>query len=151
MIQGSWFVYLTVAVLLLVVLFMPKRNLKWWGIYLTFGVVGQLAWLLDSFFASPLDIFDLAKKNTTELSDVFTIGVVPPLFAIVFLNFYKKDRKWGLVLLFTALSFLFEWGLVKVDYMTLKGWKTWYSLPVYFAMYAWFLPWHDRVMKWGRE
>ena len=45
--SGIWLPLLFCMTVLLFVVFMPKRQINWLGIYLTFGVVGCVGVLLD--------------------------------------------------------------------------------------------------------
>jgi len=61
--QGEWYVWVLVTVSILIVLFMPKKNLTWIGVFVTLGVAGYLTWVADSIAGSIFDLFDLAKRN----------------------------------------------------------------------------------------
>lgn len=145
--EGLWYPTLIGLVLLAVLLFMPKR-LSWAEIYLTFGTVGYVTWIIDMpFMARYFDLFDVGGAKVPGIGDVVTYGIIPSCLAIIFLNFCKIERRWLYVGLFTLASFLFEWGLVQVGYMKLKGWQSWMSIPVYVFVYGFWLPWHYRVMQ----
>ncbi|MBP2626934.1 MAG: hypothetical protein H6Q68_1645 [Firmicutes bacterium] len=58
--QGIWFPLVVGIILLLFILLMPKRQINWPGIYLTVGVIGYVALILDinivaSYFDSCLN------------------------------------------------------------------------------------------------
>ncbi len=144
---GIWFPISVGIALFLFMLFMPKR-LSWREIYLTFGTVGYVTWVIDlPFMAAYFDLFDVGAPKVPGIGDVITYGVIPSLLAVIFLNYFKHEKKWRYVAGFTLLSFLFEWALVQVGYMNLKGWVTWWSIPVYFFVYGFWLPWHLGLMR----
>lgn len=149
--KGIWFPILLGIISLLYMLFMPK-HISWKIIYLTFCVGGFMAILLDVIIMSGwIDVFDLGKAKLPGLGDLISYSVIAPCYAVIFLNYYQPERKWILVVLFTLLSFLSEWILVKVGYMKLKGWNTWWSIPVYFLIFGFWLPWHMRLIRKSSE
>ncbi|WP_338448460.1 hypothetical protein R4Z09_19815 [Niallia oryzisoli] len=139
--EGEWYVWILVIISVFTVLLMPKKNLTWIGVFITLGVAGHLTWISDSLVGGAFDLFDLAKKNTIELSDAFLISFVPACISTIYVNFYNFKK--GLIFssIFTLLSFVLEIGLVKVGYMENKNWETWYGIPVYFIFYRFFFPW----------
>ncbi|WP_342048795.1 hypothetical protein [Bacillus sp. OTU530] len=145
--KGIWFPIVLGAISLLYMLFMPKR-LSWGEIYLTFGVGGFLSVTFDVIImANQLDVFDIGDPTREGLGDFMSYVVIPPCYAVIFLNYLRKENKWMLVALFTLLSFLSEWILVHVGYMKLKGWHTWWSIPVYIIIFGFWLPWHLRLIR----
>ncbi|WP_102275147.1 hypothetical protein [Cytobacillus massiliigabonensis] len=149
--KGIWFPIALGIISLLYILFMPK-HISWKVIYLTFGIGGFMATLLDVIVMSGwLDVFDLGQSKIPGLGDLISYSLIAPCFAVIFLNYFNPEKKWKYVVLFTLLSFLSEWMLVKVGYMKLKGWNTWWSLPVYFFIFGFWLPWHLRVIKMASE
>ena len=144
--KGWWYAALLATVLLLVILFMPKK-LKWQEIYVTFPVIGYLVWLVNIQLTVPFDIFDIGTNKKQGLPELLMYGVIPSCLSIIYLNLYKQERKWKLVLLFVLLSLTLEWIAVRVGLMTLKKYHTIYSLPVHFVAYAYFLPWHLKVIR----
>ncbi|ALC81912.1 MULTISPECIES: hypothetical protein [Bacillus] len=146
-VEGEWYVWILGVALLLIVLFMPKKNLTWTGIFVTLGVAGDITWLADTVAAVPIDLFDIAKKNTTELSDTFLLTFVPASIATIYVNFYIPQKKWVFTVFFTFLSFLLESGLVQVGYMKNIYWETWYGIPIYFVLFGFFFPWLLRILS----
>jgi hypothetical protein len=145
---GIWFPFVVSAILLFFILLMPKRQLNWRGIYLTFGVIGYVALILDiNIVGIYLDWFDLGNPKIEGLGDFTTYGIIPSCLAVAFLNYFDRKGKWLYVAFFTLISFLFEWELTQVGYMKLKGWQSWYSIPVYILVYGWWLPWHLELMQ----
>lgn len=103
--------------------------------------ISHLAWMTDVIGAT-IDAFDLGKVDPIGIGDVISIGIIPSSLAVIFLNYYKSDKKWFYAVLFSFISLAFEWGIVQVGFMKLHGWNTWWSIPVYLFVYRVFLPWH---------
>lgn len=107
-----------------------------------------MAILLDVIVMSGLiDAFDLGDPNTAGLGDLLSYSLIAPCYAVIFLNYFKQERKWIYVVIFTLLSILSEWLLVQVGFMELKGWNTWWSLPVYIVIFGFWLPWHLKIIR----
>lgn len=145
--KGVWFPIVLGVVSLLYMLFMPKR-LSWREIYLTYGVGAFLAITMDIIImGGQIDVFDLGDPKKEGIGDIMSYGVSAPCYAVIFLNYLKQEKKWMYVVLFTLLSFLSEWILVQVEFMKLKGWNTWWSLPVYIVIFGFWLPWHLNLIR----
>jgi hypothetical protein len=145
--EGEWYVWILVMISILTVLIMPKKNLTWVGVFITIGVSGELTWASDSITGSVIDLFDLAKKQTTQFSDALLISFVPACIATIYVNFYQTYKKWIFPFVFTLLCFVLELGLVKVGYMQNNEWKTWYGIPVYFIAFRFFFPWYLKLLS----
>ncbi len=146
--QGLWLPLVFGAILLLFVVFMPKRQINWLGIYFTFGVIGYVGVILDiNIMAEYFDLFDLGDPQKEGIGDLASYAVIPSCLAIIFLNYYDKKNKWLYVTVFTAISYFYEWSLTNSGYMKLMGWQNWYSIPVFIAVYGLWLPWHLAAMK----
>lgn len=146
--QGIWFPLSIAAILLAFVVFMPKRQINWRGIYITFGVIGYVGLILDiNILGSYLDWFDLGDSQIEGLGDLASYGVIPSCLGIIYLNYFNQQSKWTYVALFTLLSFLYEWELTNIGYMKLKGWQDWYSIPIFILVYGVWLPWHFEVLQ----
>ncbi|OAS88002.1 MULTISPECIES: hypothetical protein [Metabacillus] len=146
--KGIWFPITLGTIALIYILFMPKR-LNWREIYLIFGTIGYVALIIDMFFMlNYFDIFDLGRDPKQEgIGDLISYGIIPSCYAVIFLNHFKPEKKWLYVALFTLLSFLSEWMLVQVGYMKLKGWQTWWSIPVFIIVFGFWLPWHLKLLR----
>lgn len=146
--KGIWFP-ITLGIVALVYIFLMPKRLTWREIYFTFGTISFVALTVDAFFMmNYLDVFDLGKEPKQEgIGDYITYGIIPSCFSIIFLNHLKKEKKWTYVFFFTLLSLLSEWMLVQVGYMKLKGWHTWWSIPVFVIAYGFWLPWHLRLIR----
>lgn len=144
--EGEWYVWILVFISIVFVLIMPKKNLTWVGIFITFVFSAGLTWTFDTISMSTFNLFDLAKKISIELSDALLIGIVPASIATIYVNFYKPQKKWFFVLFFTLLCFVLELGLVQVGYMKNNGWNTWYGIPVYFIIFKFLFPWYFNLL-----
>jgi hypothetical protein len=145
--EGEWYVWVVLCITILIVLFMPKRNLTWAGVFITILFAGGLTWIGDTIVGSIFDLFTLAKKQTVELSDSLLISFVPSGIAAIYINFYKPEKAWIWAFIFTFLCFFLELGLVKVGYMINHDWKTWYGIPVYFITFRFFFPWYSKLLS----
>lgn len=101
----------------------------------------------DLSLASPFDLFDLGSAKKEGIGDLLSYGVIPSLIALIYLNFYKIEKKWIFVILFTGLSFLAHWGLLEAGYMKHKHWHVWWDTPVLLFMFGIYLPWHLKLMR----
>jgi hypothetical protein len=148
--QGWWYPAILGSVLFLIVLLMPKVRINWKEIYITFGIIGYIVWMIDTTIAVPFDIFDINHPKKTGLSEIILYGVIPSCLSIIYLNLYKREKKWTLVTFFVIISFILEWLTSKVGVM--KGaWQIWWSIPIFLVAYAFFLPWHLKFIrkKWN--
>lgn len=127
---------------------MPKR-LTSREIYLIFGTIGYVAVIIDMFFMlNYFDVFNLGRKSKQEgIGNLISYGLIPSCYAVIFLNHFKQEKKWIYVIIFTLLSALSEWMLVQVGYMKLKGWQTWWSIPVFIIVFGIWLPWHLKIIR----
>ncbi|YCA46528.1 hypothetical protein M1E11_26215 (plasmid) [Bacillus sp. JZ8] len=138
--QGFWYPVVLSLILLLIVIFIPKR-ITWKEIFITFCIIGYIVCIVDLTIAAPFDIFDIGHPKKVGLLEILLYGFIPSCLSVIYLNYYKLDKKWFFVILFVILSLILEWLTVKVGVMKLKYWKTWWSTPVHFVAYAFFLPW----------
>lgn len=144
--QGWWYPAILSSVLLLIVIFMRKK-ITWKEIYITFGVVGYIVWMIDMILAVPFDFFDLGNPQKEGVPELLLFGIIPSCLSVIYLNYFNPDKKWYFVIMFVILSLLLEWGTVKVGLMELKHWETWWSTPVHFVAYAFYLPWHLKYIR----
>jgi hypothetical protein len=145
---GIWLPLLFCMTVLLFVVFMPKRQIDWLGIYLTFGVVGCVGVLLDiNILGEYFDLFDLGDPGKEGIGDLASYAIIPSCLAVIFINYFDKKNKWLYVAIFTGISYSYEWLLTQTGYMKLLGWQNWYSIPVFIMVYGVWLPWHHEVIK----
>ncbi|WP_102274113.1 hypothetical protein [Cytobacillus massiliigabonensis] len=143
--QGWWYPAILSIILLLIVFFMPKKRISWKEVYITFGVIGYIVWMVDMTIAAPFDLFDIGNPQKEGLPEITLFGIIPSCLSVIYLNLFEKDRKWFLVILFFILSLTLEWLATRVGLM--KHWNTWWSSPVHFIAYAFYLPWHLKFIR----
>jgi hypothetical protein len=145
--RGVWFPIIAGIIIIIFVIFMPKKLTKK-EIYVTYGVVGYVALILDVWvMATVLDLFNLGNPDKVGIGDMISYAIVSPSLAVIFINFYKKDKKWLYVLVFSLISFLYEATLVRVGYMESRGWSAFYSIPIFIISYRFWFPWHLRFIE----
>ncbi|PAE31655.1 hypothetical protein [Bacillus sp. 7884-1] len=84
--EGEWYVWTLLFISILIVIFMPKKNLTWAGIFITIFLSGGLTWIGDTIAGSIFDLFTLAKKQTIELTDSLLISFDPAGIATIYVN-----------------------------------------------------------------
>ncbi|RBW68585.1 hypothetical protein [Bacillus taeanensis] len=144
--KGTWYPIGVAIIVFLFMVFMHKR-LSWRQNFFAFCVIGYMTWTIDVIVGSYIDVFDLGKKHSEGIGEFVSYAVIPESLYVIYLNYLKQEKKWLYALFFTVLSFLFEWGLVKVGYMKLTGWRTWYTIPVYFGVFGFILPWLLQLLR----
>lgn len=145
--KGVWFPIVCSIIVLIFLIFMPKRLTRR-EIFFTYSIVGFVALILDVFIiADILDFFDMGDKNLEGLGDMVSYAVVAPGLSVIFLNFYKEEKRWLYIAIFTAISFFYEVFLSKVGYLKLLGWNSLYSIPIEFVFYAFFFPWLLKLIR----
>jgi hypothetical protein len=141
-----WYAYTGIGVFLLLLLFMPKKlTLK--EMYYSTGVVGFGAWLGDTLVGDVFKAFRIGPSPNTYLIDYIFISFIPLAIGLISLNFLIKNKSALYKWLWVVVAYLLEWGAVASGYMVNKGWKTWYSIPVYIFVFVFFLPWHLKLMR----
>ncbi|MGG0741551.1 hypothetical protein [Niallia taxi] len=141
-----WYAYLIIEVFLLIFLIMPKKlSLK--EIYYSTGVIGFAAWLGDTLVGDVFSLFRIGPSPKTYMIDYIFISFIPLAIGLIYLNFliiYKSAfYKW----LWVVLAFFLEWGAAASGYMVNRGWKTWYSIPVFIMVFFVFLPYHLKILR----
>ncbi|WP_160725239.1 hypothetical protein [Bacillus sp. USDA818B3_A] len=149
--QGVWFPILISMFLLLYALFMPKKEIGWREFYVTFGIVGYLAWISDSILGKMLDLVDFGHPKITGIGEFFSYSFIPSSMAVIYLNYLEKTNKWKLTIIFTIMSVLIEWGMRSVGYMKPHGWSFFISIPLYLVVFAFLLPLHRKWIKCKSE
>jgi hypothetical protein len=149
--KGLWLPVALGIGLLLYALLMPKKEISWRELYITLGVVGFATWVSDSIFAKYLDLVDFGDPNIVGIGEFITYNLVPSSLSVIYLNYLNRDHKWKLVIIFTVISFLIEWAVVKIGYMRLTHWNHLYSVPIFFLVYSYMLPLHLKLIKCNKE
>lgn len=103
----------------------------------------------DLFFGLILDLYDFFKPEIT-LSDLVLQLLLPPSSGVLALNFMPWGTRRFIIYLVAvcALALLFEWLSLKAGYLVYKGWRLYYSIPVY-AIGVLYLRWHLRFLRKG--
>ncbi|WP_338786986.1 hypothetical protein [Metabacillus sp. FJAT-53654] len=145
--KGLWLPITLSLILLLVALFMPKKNIGWRELYITIGVIGLVTWVADGIFARFLDLVDFGHPKISGIGELVTYSFVPSSLAVIYLNYLNLANKWKLVIIFTLISTIIEWLVVQVGYMKLSHWNHMFSLPIFFIVYSFVLPLHFMIIK----
>ena len=141
-----WFVYAATAINLIVIWFMPKRLTRR-EIYVTWFFIVPInisVDMINNFYFHLYHLDGEGMQLRVHLIE-WTLG---PSYGIIFLNFMPQALRsfvWytgGWV----AYSVLFEWVTVHLHFLTYTGWKLWYSLLVYIAIFL-LLRWHIRYIR----
>ncbi|KYG30346.1 hypothetical protein ACU3L3_12470 [Priestia endophytica] len=82
--------WIFVIILILAVLFMPKR-LTFRENMIVFFSVGYFAWIAHFSTGLMADLYDLGSTKKVEFDDWLMVTLVPSLISIVYLNFKKRD------------------------------------------------------------
>ncbi|MCO7127928.1 hypothetical protein NIE88_19495 [Sporolactobacillus shoreicorticis] len=145
--KGLWVPMTFSILLLLFALFMKKKQLTWRELYLTYGVFGFIAWMLDSITGNMFDFYDVGNAYILGLGDFMAFSFIPSSLAVIFLNFRTEKNKWFMAVLFILISMLFYWGTKWAGYFRNKGWSDISSLVVFILAYCLILPLHLRIMR----
>lgn len=144
--EKLWYPYTLIIVFVLIVSFMPKR-LTLREMYFSVGIIGFATWLGDVFVGDVLKAFQLGPSSKTYIVDYLFVTIIPPAIGLIYLNFLIHTKSLLYKWMWVVLSFLLEWGAVLSGYMTTKGWKTWYSIPVFVLVFLVFLPFHLKILR----
>lgn len=145
--DGIWCPVIWAVLLFLYVLFMQKKNMNKLDIYFTYGVIGVIAWIANSIFAVFLDLVDFGNSSLIGLGETLTYTFVPSSLAIIYLNNFHPSTKFKRTIIFVVLSLILEGTNQWTGYMNPKHWNLLYSVPVYFVVYYFFLPFHFKLLK----
>ncbi|TLS51982.1 hypothetical protein FE782_11415 [Paenibacillus antri] len=141
-----WYPYACMGVLLLILLVMPK-HLTAKEMYYSAGIIGFGTWVGDVLVGDVFKAFQIGPSPKTYLIDLIFVSIVPPAIGLVYLNFLAVKKTLLYRWIWVVVAFLGEWGAVASGYMENKGWRTWYSIPVFIFVFVVFLPWHLRLMR----
>ena len=145
--KGLWFPVTASILFALTVLMIPKKNISWREIYITFGVVGFITWFSDGLIARELDLFDIGDPKKAGIGDLLSYTFIPSSLAILFLNYLAPNNKWKLTFCFTLIALLIEFGMVYVGYMKYKGWNWYVSIIVFLIAFGFLLPMHIKLIR----
>lgn len=125
---------------------MPKK-LSFREMYYSAGVLGFGAWLGNGLVGDVFKAFRIGPSPNTYFIDYIFISFIPLAIGLIYLNFLTQNKSTLYRWLWVIISFLLEWATVASGYMVNKGWKTWYSIPVFIFVFIIFLPWHLKLMQ----
>ena len=145
--KGLWFPVTASILFALTVLFIPKKNISWREIYITFGLVGFITWFSDGLIARELDLFDIGDPKKAGIGDLLSYTFIPSSLAILYLNYLTTNNKWILTFCFTLIALLIEFGMVHVGYMKYKGWNWYVSIIVFLIAFGFLLPMHIKLIR----
>ncbi|WP_026559844.1 hypothetical protein [Bacillus sp. J37] len=144
--KGIWYP-IVLSILLVIIIFIIPKKLSKQELYITFGVIGYVVWMVDMTIAAPFDIFDIGTKRN-GLPELLLYGIIPSCIAIIFLNLYlSTSKKKTLTIIFIVLSFILEWLAEITGIMTSKIWHAYYSIPVFTVVFFFALPWHLKFIR----
>jgi hypothetical protein len=141
-----WYAYACIGVLVLALLVMPKY-LAIREMYFSAGIIGFTTWVGDVLVGDVFQAFQIGPSPKTYFIDLVFVTIVPPVLGLVFLNFLVVIKTHIYKWIWVGIALLGEWGAVASGYMVDKGWRTWYSIPVFIFVFVFFLPWHLKVMR----
>ncbi|MDQ0298254.1 hypothetical protein J2S78_000662 [Salibacterium salarium] len=145
--KGLWFPVTVCALFALTVIIIPKKNISWREIYITFGVVAFSTWFSDSILARGFDLFDLGDAKKSGLGDILSYTFIPSSLAILYLNYLTQNNKWKLTTIFTLISLIITFGMVYFGYMKWKEWNWFISIIVFLFAFGFALPTHIKFIR----
>ncbi|MDQ6595857.1 hypothetical protein E2K98_17970 [Bacillus salipaludis] len=145
--QGNWLPIVLSLLLFLYALFMPKKEIGWREFYVTFGLIGYIAWISDSVLGKMFDLVDFGNPKVTGIGEFLSYSLIPSSLSVIYLNYLKKTNRWMLAIIFILISTLIEWGMRKVGYMKTNGWSFIISVPLYFVVFSFLLPLHKKLIR----
>lgn len=84
--HGWWYPAILSLILILVIIFMPKKRISWKEIYITFGIIGYVVWMVDMTIAVPFDLFDIGDPQKEGLPELLLYGIIPSCLSVIYLN-----------------------------------------------------------------
>jgi hypothetical protein len=149
--KGLWLPVSLGIILLFYALLMPKKEISWRELYITIGIIGLITWISDNIFAGIFDLVDFGHPKISGLGELITYSFIPSSLAVIYLNYLNRTNKWRLVIIYTVISVLIEWAVVRVGYMKLTHWNHLFSIPIFFLVYSYILPLHFRIIKCNKD
>jgi hypothetical protein len=148
--EGLWLPVSLGIILLIYALLMPKK-ISWREVYITIGVIGFVTWVIDGIFSRYLDLVDFGHPKIIGIGEFISYNFVPSSLSVIYLNYLNISNKWKLAIIFTVISAIIEWAVVKVGYMKLTHWNHLFSIPIFFIVYSYILPLHFRIITCSKE
>ncbi|MBL0386304.1 hypothetical protein JJB07_06505 [Tumebacillus sp. ITR2] len=136
---NDWFLVISMGVLLLVILMLPKRfpAALWIPLVMYSGLLAQTS---DMVLAGVYDVYDFLDSQALEPTYAVAQFVLYPEMALLYCYFYEKwhVRGWKLglyILVWVGFSTWYEWLSVQFHVLHYKGWILLYSVPVYLLVF----------------
>jgi hypothetical protein len=135
--QNEWFIIIHFIVLVLILIYLPKRfPTSITILILAFSIA--IARVVDHLLAGPdINFYDVMDSGKYELFDLFCYVPYAP-FAYIFIYIYDKWELNGIKLsvfitITSLFGILFEWITTAsfINFFHYHSWKISYSLPVY--------------------
>jgi hypothetical protein len=151
--QNEWFILISLAVLVLLLIFLPKRfPTSITTLILAFSMA--VARVVDHLLAGPsINFYDVLDSGKYELFDILCYVPYAP-FAYLFVYLYDYWRIKGIytslfVLIVSLLGIGFEWLTTTplIDFFKYHNWKIFYSLPIYLAIQPITLLFYHTIIK----
>ncbi len=132
------FLYVSVLIFGLVLLFMPKKR-TYFEFYTTslFSTVLQL--ITDAYLELKYLLYWYFRPGV-DFETLWFVFWIYPAVNMIFLNFYPVGsgflrKKLIYILGWCSFSILYECIAVKTGIFHYNGWKLWYSIPIYPFLY----------------
>jgi len=141
-----WLPYSALVINLLIIWWMPKRlTIK--EIYITWSVVALINLSTDVLLSLYLRLYELNGPGVQLTVHIIEVSLAAS-FGIIYLNFMPSDlRRFAVYTgLWSVFSIVFEYILVKLQFINYIEWEIWYSLPYYIAAFL-FLRWHLKFIR----
>lgn len=158
--QNEWFIIISFGVLVLLLIFIPKKFPTSITILLiTFSMA--VARVIDHLLAGPsINFYDVLDSGKYELFDILCYVPYAP-FAYIFVYMYDYWKIKGIytslyILIVSLFGIGFEWLTTTplIDFFKYHNWKIIYSLPIYLAIqpitllfYHLIIKFHDHSIK----
>jgi hypothetical protein len=138
--QNEWFILISLAVLVLLLIFLPKRfPTSITTLILVFSMA--IARVVDHLLAGPsINLYDVLDSGKYELFDILCYVPYAP-FAYIFVYMYDYWKIKGIytslyVVIISLIGIGFEWLTTTplIDFFKYHNWNVIYSLPIYLAI-----------------
>ncbi|MCC3647068.1 hypothetical protein NVV31_14480 [Cytobacillus firmus] len=141
-----WFPYLSLAINLLVIRYMPRRLTRK-EIYVSWVVIALINLSTDVILSLYFRLYEL-NGGGVQLGVHIIELTLGASFGIIFLNFMPESKRsfFFYTAVWVIFSLLFEMVTVKLNFLNYFSWKWFYSAPYYFAAFL-FVRWHLHFIR----
>lgn len=141
-----WFPYLSLAINLLVIRYMPRRLTRK-EIYVSWVVIALINLSTDVILSLYFRLYEL-NGGGVQLGVHIIELTLGASFGIIFLNFMPESKRsfFFYTAVWVIFSLLFEMVTVKLNFLNYFSWKWCYSAPYYFAAFL-FVRWHLHFIR----